>query len=68
MSAVIIVTDSPYYFVSNDRGEFSFDGVQPGAYELEIWHERLGRQTHRLAVRQNGIDRYRWFLQLEKKL
>ena len=54
MSAAIIVTDSPYYFVSNDKGEFFFDGIPAGAYEIEIWHERLGRQSHRIAVRDNG--------------
>jgi hypothetical protein len=54
MSAAIIVTDSPYYFVSNDQGEFVFDGIPAGAYEIEIWHERLGRQSQRIAVRDHG--------------
>ena len=54
MSAAIIVTDSPYSFVSNDKGEFFFDGIPAGAYEIEIWHERLGRQSHRIVVRDNG--------------
>jgi len=55
MSAVVIVTDSPYYLVSNERGEFFFDGIPAGAYEIEIWHERLGRQVHQIAVRDNGM-------------
>ena len=47
MSAVIIVTDSPYSYVSNEKGEFQFDGIPAGSYEIEIWHERLGRQSQR---------------------
>ena len=53
MSAVIVVTDSPYYFVSNDKGEFFFDGIPSGDYEIEIWHERLGRQSQRITVRDH---------------
>ena len=68
MSAVIIVTDSPYYVVSNDRGEFVLDGVGAGAYEIEIWHERLGRQLHRIDVRENGTTDIEVVFALEKKL
>ncbi len=54
MSAVIIVTDSPYSYVSNEKGEFQMDGIPAGSYEIEIWHERLGRQLQRIFVRDNG--------------
>ena len=67
MSAVIIITDSPYYFVTNDRGEFVFDGVTPGAYDIEIWHERLGRQSHRIAVHDNGTTDVNAVFAVEKK-
>ena len=66
MSAAIIVTDSPYYFVSNDRGEFFFDRVPAGVYEIEIWHERLGRQSHRIAVRDHGTTDVDVVFALEK--
>jgi len=55
MSAAIIVTDSPYYFVSNDKGEFFFDGIPAGAYEIEIWHERLGVKTRQFSVSGNSL-------------
>ena len=67
MTAVIIITDSPYYRVSNDRGEFAFDSVTAGAYDLEIWHERLGRQSNRIAVRDNGTTEVDVVFALEKK-
>jgi len=54
MSAVVIVTDSPYYFVTNDRGEFVFEDIPVGVYDIEIWHERLGRQAHRITVREHA--------------
>jgi len=67
MSAAIIVTDSPYFYVSNDQGEFFFDGIPAGAYEIEIWHERLGRQSHRIAVRDGGTTEVDVVYALEKK-
>lgn len=67
MSAAIIVTDSPYYFVSNDQGEFVFDGIPAGAYEIAIWHERLGRQSQRIAVRDHGTTAVDVVFALEKK-
>ena len=30
------------------------DGMPPGIYTIEIWHERLGRQSQRIVVRDNG--------------
>ena len=50
MSAAIVVTDSPYFAVSDDNGSFSIDGLPIGDYELKVWHERLGTKTIRLSV------------------
>jgi hypothetical protein len=38
MRADLFVCKHPYYAVTNARGEFSFDGVPPGRYELVAWH------------------------------
>jgi hypothetical protein len=54
MSAAIIVTDSPYFAVTDETGGFSFDAVPAGNYDIEIWHERLGVKTRRLSVTGNG--------------
>ena len=48
--AAIVVTESPYFAVSDERGLFSFDSVPTGTYEIEIWHERLEFQHHRISV------------------
>jgi hypothetical protein len=54
MSAAIIVTDSPYFAVTDETGGFSFDAVPAGNYDIEIWHERLGVKTSRLSVTGKG--------------
>ena len=50
MSAAIIVTDTPYFAVTDDAGRFSIDGVPAGRYDMEVWHERLGSMSTRLSV------------------
>jgi plastocyanin len=50
MSAAIVVTDSRYFVVSDEKGLFRFDGIATGDYEIEIWHERLGSQYRRISV------------------
>jgi plastocyanin len=40
MSAVVVVTDSPYYAVSDKAGKFSIADVPPGRYLVSVWHER----------------------------
>jgi len=67
MSAAIIVTDSPYFFVSNDKGEFYFDEIPAGIYEIEIWHERLGRHSQRVVVGDNGTNDVNVFFSAENK-
>ena len=39
MSAWMIVHDSPYYAVSDERGAFKIDGIPPGPYKVTMWHE-----------------------------
>lgn len=55
MSAAIIVSDSPYFSVSDERGYFSVDGLPIGAYDVEIWHEKLGAKTMRIAVTDDSV-------------
>ncbi|NIO06941.1 MAG: hypothetical protein GTO40_02715 [Deltaproteobacteria bacterium] len=50
MSAFIVVTSSPYFAVTGADGRFSIAGVPVGDYELEVWHERLGRQSKTVTI------------------
>jgi plastocyanin len=40
MTAVIVVTKSPYVAVTTKAGEFRIEGVPPGEYQMRIFHER----------------------------
>ena len=39
MSAYVIVTEHPYYTLTDADGNFKLDGVPPGTYRLKMWHE-----------------------------
>jgi plastocyanin len=55
MTAAIVVSDSPYFAVSDETGAFNVDGLPLGEYELEVWHERLGARRQRVRVTENGL-------------
>ena len=50
MSAVIIVTRTPYFAISDEDGKFIIDQLPAGPYQVEIWHEKLGMKAMRMAV------------------
>ena len=45
MSAYIGVLDHPFFAVTGETGAFSIEGLAAGTYQLEAWHELLGRRT-----------------------
>jgi hypothetical protein len=47
MSAWMIVHDSPYYAVTDDKGAFRIDSIPPGSYKVTLWHE---------GYRPKGLD------------
>lgn len=40
MSAVIVVTPSPYFAISSKDGRFNIANIPAGDYLLKVWHER----------------------------
>ena len=38
----VVVSAHPYYAMTGADGQFSFDNLPPGKYDLHVWHERLG--------------------------
>ena len=48
MSAWMIVHDSPYYAVTDERGGYRIDGIPPGSYKVTLWHE---------GFRPRGLDK-----------
>jgi hypothetical protein len=41
MSAVVIALATPYYAISNARGEINLQDVPPGRYQVEIFHSSV---------------------------
>ena len=50
MSAYILVTSSPYFAVSDEKGEFVIEDVPAGTREIKIWHEKLGAQSKTVSL------------------
>ncbi|MBZ5561668.1 MAG: hypothetical protein LAP13_04540 [Acidobacteriia bacterium] len=40
MSAVVVVVDTPYFTLANDKGEYLISSVPAGNYRLNVWEER----------------------------
>jgi hypothetical protein len=54
MSAAIVVTDSPFFALTDAAGDFKIDNLPAGDYVMETWHERLGFRQQRFALSANG--------------
>lgn len=52
MSAVVITLATPYYAVSDSRGELSFPEVPPGRYELQVFHSSVAPEALRALSRE----------------
>ena len=52
MSAVVVVVNTPYFAVSDARGQVSIPGVSPGRYELNLWEEHCSPKTLKQLSRQ----------------
>jgi hypothetical protein len=40
MSAYVLALETPYFAVSNHRGQILIANVPPGRYRIEVWFER----------------------------
>jgi len=54
MNAWLVVTDHPYYALTNESGSFKITDVPPGTYTLQLWHETLGQQMRKVTVKAGG--------------
>ena len=52
MSAVIVVSPTPWFAATRGDGTFSIDGVPPGEYTVKLWHERSPDGALRAAERR----------------
>jgi plastocyanin len=53
MSAYVGVFTHPFFSVTGKDGKYTISGLDPGTYEITLWHERLGTQTASVTVGAN---------------
>jgi plastocyanin len=47
MSAVVIALATPYYGISDERGDLHIENVPPGRYELQVFHAGVAPESLR---------------------
>jgi plastocyanin len=51
MSAYVVVTETPYFAVTDKAGRFAIPDVPPGRYVLKAWHEKSRPASIEIEVR-----------------
>lgn len=54
MSAIVLVTESPFFAEARPDGSFRIEGVPAGRYTLRAWHERTGETAQDVTVPAEG--------------
>jgi plastocyanin len=54
MTGWVVVAGHPYYALTDEAGSFRIADVPAGTYNLEYWHEKLGKQTKSINVPATG--------------
>jgi plastocyanin len=50
MHAWVGIVDHPFHAVTAPDGTFRLEGLPPGTYTIEAWHETLGAQSHTVTL------------------
>ena len=51
MSAWLFVAENPYFSVTDNSGSFKLTDVPAGTYNVEVWHETLGKVSQKVTVK-----------------
>ncbi len=54
MSAVIVVAENAFTAVTDTGGGYRIEGLEPGSYTVEFWHERLGTRRAKVDIGAEG--------------
>jgi plastocyanin len=57
MSAYVIVTETPYFAVTNPAGEYKIADVPAGSYVLKAWHESSKPKEQKIEVAEGAPGR-----------
>jgi hypothetical protein len=50
MKAHLVVVDNPYWVLTAKDGSYRIEGVPPGEYTLNVWHDLYGLQKQKVTV------------------
>jgi plastocyanin len=50
MNAYVGVMNHPFFAVTKEDGTFELEGLPPGTYTIEAWHERLGPMEQKVTL------------------
>ncbi len=56
MSAVVIALNTPYYAISDQRGDISLSGVVPGRYRMHVFHPSVSPTALEAAEREITVS------------
>jgi plastocyanin len=49
-----VATDTPYFAVTDDKGNYTIKDVPPGDYTVEVWQEKLGTEDQKASVKDGA--------------
>jgi plastocyanin len=62
MSAIFVAQEHPYYALTDAGGKFKIADLPPGDYDVEIWHEKLGKKTEKASIKAKADTAVAWKL------
>lgn len=55
MVAWIVVTPTPYHAVTDANGRFRIEGIRPGSYRMQTWHQRGVEDERLIEIAQGNL-------------
>ncbi len=55
MRAYVHVLETPYFDVSDDHGNFSIPGIEPGTYTVNVWQENLPALQRTITIDSDSL-------------
>lgn len=56
MSAFVGVVDNPFFATSGKGGAFEIKNLPDGEYEIEAWHEKWGKTTQKVTIKDGSTS------------
>lgn len=56
MSSYVVVTNASVWATTLADGTFTIDGLAPGEYKFNVWHETLGKTKGTVTINEDGTS------------